>query len=85
MPVKVLKNDGQELRVRIIGGNHTTLQMFRARLNDMAGVEYANYFQNHPDLDDPELYVRVSKGKKADKVLKDVCSAISKEFSTIKL
>jgi len=51
----------------------------------MAGVEYANYFQNHPDLDDPELYVRVSKGKKADKVLKDVCSAISKEFSTIKL
>lgn len=85
MPVKVLKNDGRELRLRISGGTHTELQMFRARLNNMDDVEYANYFQNHPDLDDPELYVRTIKGKKADKILKDVCSSITKEFSSISL
>lgn len=59
--------------------------MFRSRLNDRDDVEYANYFQNHPDLDDPELYVRASKGKKADKILKDICSEIAKELSSIKL
>ncbi len=67
MPVKVLKNEGRELRIRVLDGNH------------------ANYFQNHPDLDDPELYVRSVKGKKADKILKDICSEIAKELSSIKL
>ena len=67
MPVKVLKNEGRELRLRIIGETFTTLQMFRSRLNEMDDVEYANFFQNHPDLDDPELYVRAAKGKKAAK------------------
>ena len=84
MPVKVLKNEGRELRLRVIGGTHTTLQMFRSRLNDMDDVEYANYFQNHPDLDDPEIYVRAAKGKKASKILKEICSTTSKEFSSIK-
>ncbi|MEC7700715.1 MAG: RpoL/Rpb11 RNA polymerase subunit family protein [Candidatus Thermoplasmatota archaeon] len=85
MPVKVLKNEGRELRLRIIGGTPTTLQMFRSRLNEKDDVEYANFFQNHPDLDDPELYVRAAKGKKAAKILTDICSTISKEFSSIKL
>ena len=85
MPVKVLKNEGRELRIRVVGGGHTALQMFRSRLNDRDDIEYANYFQNHPDLDDPELYVRTAKGKKASKILKDICAEISKEFSSIKL
>jgi len=85
MPVKVLKNEARELRIRVLDGNHTALQMFRSRLNDRDDVEYANYFQNHPDLDDPELYVRSVKGKKANKILKDICSEIAKELSSIKL
>ena len=84
MPVKVLKNEGRELRIRVLDGNHTALQMFRSRLNDRDDVEYANYFQNHPDLDDPELYVGL-KGKKADKILKDICTEIAKELSSIKI
>ena len=73
MPIKVLKNEGRELRVRISGESHTTLQMFRSRLNSSKEVEYANYFQNHPDLDDPEIFIRAEKGKKAEKVFKDLC------------
>ena len=85
MPIKVLKNEGRELRVRISGESHTTLQMFRSRLNDSKDVEYANYFQNHPDLDDPEIFIRAEKGKKAAKVFKDLCKELSKEISSIKL
>ena len=85
MPIKVLKNEGRELRVRISGESHTTLQMFRSRLNGSKDVEYANYFQNHPDLDDPEIFIRAEKGKKAEKVFKDLCKELSKEISSIKL
>ena len=85
MPIKVLKNEGRELRVRISGESHTTLQMFRSRLNNSKDVEYANYFQNHPDLDDPEIFIRAEKGKKAEKVFKDLCKELNKEISGIKL
>ena len=85
MPIKVLKNEGRELRVRISGESHTTLQMFRSRLNSSKDVEYANYFQNHPDLDDPEIFIRAEKGKKAERVFKDLCKELSKEISSIKL
>ena len=85
MPIKVLKNEGRELRVRISGESHTTLQMFRSRLNDSKDVEYANYFQNHPDLDDPEIFIRAEKGKKAEKGFKDLCKELNKEISGIKL
>ena len=83
MPVKVLKNAGSEIRLRLIGEDHSTLQMFRSRLNDNDKVEYANYFTGHPDLDEPELFVRVKKGAKADKIVKDLCSAIAKEFADL--
>ncbi|HIH53451.1 MAG TPA: hypothetical protein HA286_04150, partial [Candidatus Poseidoniaceae archaeon] len=43
--------------------------------------EYANYFPGHPDLDDPEFYIR-TKGK-ADpaSVVNDLVSSIAAEFS----
>ena len=85
MPVKVLKNEGRELRLRISGESHTTLQLFRSRLNESKDVEYANYFQNHPDLDEPELYIRALKGKSAEKIFKKLCLDISKELSKLKL
>ena len=85
MSIKVLVNEGRELRVRISGESHTTLQLFRSRLNDNSSVEYANFFQKHPDLDEPELYVRAVKGKSAEKVFRDLCSGIAKEFSGLKL
>ena len=85
MPIKVLKNEGTELRLRIIGENHTTLQLFRSRLNDSADVEYANYFQQHPVLDEPERYVRCIKGKNAEKTFRSLCTDIASEFSGLKL
>ena len=85
MSIKILMNEGRELRLRITGETHTTLQLFRSRLNESPNVEYANFFQKHPDLDEPELYVRAVKGKKAEKVFRDLCSGISKEFSGLKL
>jgi len=85
MPVKVLIKEKNELRLRIIGESHTSLQMLRERLNNSTDIEYANYFPGHPELDDPEFYIRTSGKKSADKVLKDLVESISKEFSNISL
>ena len=85
MPVKVLIKGKNELRLRIIGESHTSLQMLRERLNNSADIEYANYFPGHPELDDPEFYIRTSGKNASEKVLKDIVSGISSEFSSISL
>ncbi len=85
MAIKVLLNEGEELRIRLMGENHTTLQLFRSRLNDSKDVEYSNYFVGHPGLDEPELYLRVKKGKDPAKILKSLCADVSSEFGSAKL
>ena len=85
MAIKVLLNEGAELRIRITGESHTSLQMFRSRLNDSKDVEYANYFVGHPELDEPEFYLRCKKGKDPAKVLKGLCKDIANEFDGLTL
>ncbi len=63
MAIKVLLNEGAELRIRITEESHTSLQMFRSRLNDSKDVEYANYFVGHPELDEPEFYSAAKRAK----------------------
>lgn len=85
MPVKVLLNEKNELRLRVIGESHTALQMLRERLNSSKSVDYANYFPGHPELDDPEFYIRTTGKSASEKVLKDLVANLSKEFAKINL
>ncbi len=85
MAIKVLKSEGTELRIRISGEDHTALQLFRVRMNEHSDVEYSNYFTGHPDLDEPEFYIRVKKGKDATKVLKAVCGDITEDIASASL
>jgi DNA-directed RNA polymerase subunit L len=48
-------------------------------------VEYANYFIGHPELDEPEFYMRCKKGKDPAKILKGLCKDIAKEFDGLTL
>ncbi|MBT3420471.1 MAG: DNA-directed RNA polymerase subunit L [Euryarchaeota archaeon] len=74
-----------ELRLRIIGESHTALQMLRERLNGHKNVDYANYFPGHPELDDPEFYIRTTGKNSVEKLLKDIVDGISKDFSATSL
>ena len=85
MPVKLLLREKNELRLRIIGESHTALQMLRERLNNHKNVEYANYFPGHPELDDPEFYIRTSGKNNSEKVLREIVAGISSEFESINL
>ncbi len=85
MPVKVLIMEKNELRFRIVGESHTALQMLRERLNNHKNIDYANYFPGHPELDDPEFFIR-TKGKiSVEKMLKEIVQEISKDFSAVSL
>ena len=85
MPVKVLIMEKNELRLRIIGESHTALQMLRQRLNGHKNVEYANYFPGHPELDDPEFYIRIKGKSSSEKLIKEIVDGISKDFSATSL
>ena len=85
MPVKVLARDKNELRLRFVGESHTSLQVLREKLNADDRVDYANYFPGHPDLDDPEFYVRVNSKSSPEKILKDLVDNLEKQFSKLSL
>ena len=85
MPVKVLIMGKNELRFRIIGESHTALQMLRERLNNHKNIDYANYFPGHPELDDPEFFIRTKGKVSVEKLLKEIVQDISKDFSAISL
>jgi DNA-directed RNA polymerase subunit L len=59
--------------------------MLRERLNGHKNVEYANYFPGHPELDDPEFYIRITGKSSVEKMLKEIVDGISKDFSAISL
>ena len=69
-----------ELRLRIIGESHTALQVLRERLNGHKDVDYANYFPGHPELDEPEFYIRTTSKAGVEKVLNDIIGGVAAEF-----
>ena len=85
MPVKVLARDANELRVRFIGESHTSLQILRERLNSDKGVDYANYFPGHSDLDEPEFFIRTNKGVDPAKLLKKMLGSIKGDYAALKI
>ncbi|MCS5533125.1 MAG: DNA-directed RNA polymerase subunit L [Candidatus Poseidoniaceae archaeon] len=85
MPVKLLLREKNELKLRVIGESHTALQMLRERINNHDKVEYANYFPGHPQLDDPEFYIRTTGKNNAEKILKEIINSISNEYDSLNL
>jgi DNA-directed RNA polymerase subunit L len=85
MAVTVLKKEKNELRLRIIGESHTALQVLRESLNAHKDVDYANYFPGHPELDDPEFYIRTTSKAGVDKVLNEIISGVAAEFESANL
>jgi DNA-directed RNA polymerase subunit L len=85
MPVKVLARDANELKVRFIGESHTSLQALREALNNDKNVEYANYFPGHPDLDEPEFFIRTLKKADPADLLMKLVAEIKADFGSLKI
>ena len=80
MGVTVLKKEKNELRLRIFGESHTALQILREQLNNHKDVDYANYFPGHPELDNPEFYIRTTSKAGVEKVLTEIIGGVASDF-----
>ena len=85
MAIKVIQMEGNELKLRFEGESHTSLELFRAKLDSNKSVEYSNFFPGHPELDEPELYIRTSGKTNPVKLIQEVCKEISTDFSKISI
>lgn len=83
MPIIVLLREKNELRLRFIGENHTSLQIFRQRLNAHKSVDFANFIPGHPLLEDPEFYIRTTGKANPEKLLKELCADLQSEFTSL--
>ncbi len=62
MELTLLKATETEMEIEVHGENETFLVPLLHRLLDDPKVEYATYLMGHILMDQPKIYVRVSKG-----------------------
>jgi DNA-directed RNA polymerase subunit L len=60
--VRVLKKEGNELKIEIEGGSHGICNLIQKRLLEDERVEFAGYDVPHPLASSPIIYLRM-KGK----------------------
>ena len=81
--IKVLLREGNELRLRMPGETHTSLQHFLSQLDAMDEVEYANFFLGHPELDAAELYLRTKDGHDPADVIVGRCGELHQTYDEL--
>jgi DNA-directed RNA polymerase subunit L len=84
MEVKVIQNTKNELRIEIVGEDHTFCNLLQKVLLEDKNVEIAGYDQPHPLIRSSIVYVKTKRDCLPEKVLLAALSSIrelNKEFS----
>ncbi len=90
MELKKIKKTSKELEIEITDENETILNPIAEVLLQYEDVDYATYMADHPNSKKRRLYLRVTKGKpeeilmKAVKQLTKEVKDFSKNFETKK-
>ena len=83
MEVKVLNKTKNELKIEIIGEDHTFCNLLQNALLEDKNVEIAGYDQPHPLIRSSIVYLRTKRDASPEKVLLTALSSIrelNKEF-----
>ncbi|MCK4823616.1 DNA-directed RNA polymerase subunit L [bacterium] len=78
MELKIIKKTKKELEVEIIGEKETLLNPIKQALLQNENVEYAEYFTDHPLLNNYRLFLRIKSGDPM-KILLQVTKNLEKE------
>jgi len=78
MEVEVVEKEGEKLRIRILGGDHTLCNLLRSEIVKEDGVKAAAYRIEHPLTEPPEFYVQ-TKGKSSKSLIVNNARRIAKE------
>ena len=84
MEVKVLSKNKNELRLEIVGEDHTFCNLLQSVLLEDKNVEIAGYDQPHPSIRSSIVYLRTKRDASPEKVLISALAGIqelNKEFN----
>jgi DNA-directed RNA polymerase subunit L len=70
LKVKVLKREGNELRLEIEGAGHGICNLLQKKLLEDKSVELAGYNVPHPLASNPVIYVRMKGAAKPEDALR---------------
>ena len=79
MKAKLIDKGKDYIHIEISEPDNTLIQPFVHQLLEMEEVEEVKYHKVHPEMDLPQIYVRVNKGKPQN-ALKKALKALSKEY-----
>lgn len=83
MEVKILNKTKNELKIEIIGEDHTLCNLLQNALLEDKNIEIAGYDQPHPLIRSSVVYLRTKRDASPEKVLLTALSSIremNKEF-----
>ena len=83
MEVKIISRTKTELKIEIVGEDHTFCNLLQTVLLDDKNVEIAGYDQPHPLIRSSIIYLRTKREISPEKVLLNALGnlkAINKEF-----
>jgi len=83
MEVKIISRTKTELKIEIVGEDHTFCNLLQTVLLDDKNVEIAGYDQPHPLIRSSIIYLRTKREVSPEKVLLNALEnlkAINKEF-----
>ncbi len=79
MKAKLIDKGKDFIHIEISEPDNTLIQPFIHQLLKMDEVEDVKYHKVHPEMDLPQIYVKVKKGKPQN-ALKKALKALSKEY-----
>ncbi len=79
MKLKLIEKGKDYIHIEVSEPDETLIQPFIHQLLRLGEVEEVKYHREHPQIDLPEIYVKVSKGKPQN-ALKKAAKALSKQY-----
>jgi len=84
MELNLVEKTKDSITIRIKDTNMTLITPLLHILSDDANVSMVRYADEHPELEDPVLFVSVKKGT-PEEAIKKAANAISEYYSTLEI
>ena len=83
MEVKKIKDENGILMLELEGESKNFANLLREELWNIDGVKEAAFFREHPELDNPKLFIKMEKGS-PKKALEKAISNLMKKLEELK-
>ena len=83
LKINVLKHEGNELRIELIGEGHSFCNALQSVLLKDETLEFVGYNVPHPLVGQPTIYMRVKGRRDPWRALIDASEALNKELNQI--